>query len=427
MIEIINNYLWIFVVILMIGSSLYFTFKLKGIQFNFKEMFKSLIKNDSKGGTSPFGALMFSLAGRVGVGSISGVALSIYIGGSGTIFWLWIMAFVGSILTFCETVLASKYHIKSGKNYFGGPSYYIEKGLGKRWLGIIYSITIIIAYVCFFIAIQSNTITKALNSFSFLANLNYLSYISGFLLSLISAFIIFGGVQRVTKITDKLVPFMGLFYLFLAGFVILKNIDDVPYIMGLILKNAFSLKAGVGGLIGTVILVGVKRSIFSSEAGIGTGAIASSVCNPKNPSSLGYVQMLGIYITSLVICTATAFIILLGPSLTPILDANGIEFASNAFNYHFGSFGSFSLFLCVFMFSYSTILTGYYYGESCFKHIFNKESFFIKLFSVIIVFWGSIASSDFLWSIVDLFIALLAIINIYAILKLRNNVFEEFK
>lgn len=427
MIELINNYLWTFVVILMVFSSIYFTFKLKGIQFNFKEMFKALIKNDSKGGSSPFGALMLSLAGRVGVGAISGVALSIYIGGSGTIFWLWVMAFVGSILTFCETVLASKYHIKSGKNYFGGPSYYIEKGLGKRWLGIVYSVTIIIAYVCFFIAIQSNTITKALNSFEMLVNVNNLSYISGFLLALISAFIIFGGVDRVTKITDKLVPFMGLFYLFLAFFVIFKNISDVPYVISSIMKNAFSLKAGIGGLIGSCILVGVKRSVFSSEAGIGTGAIASSVCNPKNPSSLGYVQMLGIYITSLVICTATAFIILLGPSITPVVDANGIEFASTAFSFHFGSFGSVSLFLCVFMFSYSTILTGYYYGESCFKHIFKKESFLIKVFCVIIVFWGAIASSDLLWSIVDLFIALLAIINIYAIIGLRKDIFEEFK
>lgn len=427
MIEIINNYLWTFVVIIMIFASLYFTILLKGAQFNFKEMFKNVIKNDTKNGVSPFNALMFSLAGRVGVGSISGVALAIYIGGSGTIFWLWIMAFVASILTFCETVLANKYHIKSGKNYFGGPSYYIENGLGKRKLSILYSITIIIAYVCFFIAIQSNTITKSLNGFGVLASINYLPYISGLILSFLIAFIIFGGIDRVTKITDKLVPIMGIFYLLLATYVIVLNINDIPYVFSNILKNAFSLKSGLGGLIGFVVLVGVKRSIFSSEAGIGTGAIASSVCNPKYSASLGYVQMLGIYITSLVICTATALIILLGPVLTPINDVNGIEFASIAFNYHFGTFGTLSLFLCVFMFSFSTILTGYYYGESCFKHIFKKSSFLIKIWTIVIVFIGSIISSDFLWSIVDLFIALLAIINIYAIVYLRKDVYLEYK
>lgn len=428
MIDTINNYLWMFVVIIMILSSLYFTFKLKGAQFNFKEMFKDILKNNSDSQVSPLGALMLSLAGRIGVGSISGVALAIYIGGSGTIFWLWIMAFIGSILTFCETVLASKYHKKSGNNYIGGPSYYIEKGLKKKWLGILYSLTIIIAYVCFFIAIQSNTITKSLNSFEALSNVNYLPYISGIILAIMIALIIYGGIDRITKITNKLVPVMGIFYLFLAFFVIFKNIGDVPSVFEGIFKNAFSLKAGLGTLIGGVILVGVKRSIFSSEAGIGTGAIASSVSSTKYSAVQGYVQMLGIYITTLVICTSTALIVLLGPNLTPIADANGIEFAQNAFSYHFGSFGTISLFLCVFMFSFSTILTGYYYGECCFKHIFKNESnVIIKLGTIIIVFVGSIASSNILWSLVDLFIAFLAIINIYAMVKLRDDVYDEYK
>lgn len=427
MIDIINNYLWIFVVIIMVLSSIYFSFKLNFAQFDLKEMFKNLCRKDDKCSVSPFTALMLSLAGRVGVGSISGVALAIYIGGSGTIFWLWIMAFVGSILTFCETVLASKYHVKSGKDYYGGPSYYIEKGLGKRKLSILYSLTIIIAYVCFFIAIQSNTITKSLNSFEILSKVNYLPYISGIILALMIALIIYGGIDRITKITNKLVPVMGIFYLILAFFVIFSNIDSCFIIFKDIIKNAFSLKAGLGGLISSVILLGVKRSIFSSEAGIGTGAIASSVSNTKYTASLGYVQMLGIYITSLVICTATSMIILLGPSLTPVIDANGIEFAEVAFNYHFGIFGSISLFLCVFMFSFSTILTGYYYGESCFKHIFKKNSFLIKIGTIVIVFIGSIASSDLLWGLVDMFIAFLAIINICAIVSLRDDVYMEYK
>lgn len=429
MIEIINNYLWTFVVIIMILSSLYFTFKLKGAQFNFKEMLKNITKNDSNAKVSPFSALMLSLAGRIGVGSISGVALAIYIGGSGTIFWLWIMAFIGSILTFAETVLASKYHVKDGKVFVGGPSYYIEKGLKKRWLGILYSLTIIIAYVCFFIAIQSNTITKSVGSFEVLSKIQYLPYIVGILLAILISFIIFGGIDRITSITNKLVPIMGIFYLSLAFYVIFKNIGDIPSVFSTIFKNAFSIKAGIGALIGSVVLVGVKRSIFSSEAGIGTGAIASSVSDTKYSASLGYVQMLGIYITTLVICTATAMIILLGPTLTDIIDANGIEFAQNAFDYHFGSFGSISLFFCVFMFSFSTILTGYYYGEACFKHIFksDKGNLIIKLGTIIVVFIGSIASSQILWSLVDMFIAFLAFINIYAMVALRKDVIKEYE
>lgn len=428
MIDTINNYLWTFVVIIMVISSIYFTIKLKGAQFNFKEMFKNILKNDSDSSVSPFSALMLSLGGRIGVGSISGVALAIYIGGSGTIFWLWVMAFIGSILTFCETVLANKYHIKSGKNYVGGPSYYIEKGLKKRSIGVLYSLTIIIAYVCFFIAIQSNTITKALNSFEIFSNINYLPIISGIFLACLIALIIYGGIDRITNISNKLVPVMGIFYLLLAFIAIFRNIGDLPSVFINIFKNAFTLKAGIGGLIGSVVLVGIKRSIFSSEAGIGTGAIASSVSNTKYSSSLGYVQMLGIYITTLVICTSTALIVLLGPNLTPINDANGIEFAQNAFTYHFGTFGTISLFLCVFMFSFSTILTGYYYGESCFKHIFKTNSnIIIKWGTIIIVFVGSIASSNILWSLVDLFIAFLAIINIYAMFKLRGDVYDEYQ
>ena len=427
MIDIINNYLWSIVVVLMIIASIYFSFKLKGAQFNFKEMFKNVIKNDSNSKVSPFSSLMLSLAGRIGVGSISGVALAIYVGGSGAIFWLWIMAFIGSILTFCETVLASKYHVKDSSVFVGGPSYYIEKGLKKRWLGILYSILIIVAYVCLFIAIQSNTITKSLISFETLSKINYLPYISGFILAITISLVIFGGIERITNITNKLVPVMGIFYLFLAFFVIFSNISDVPNIFIDIFKNAFSLKAGIGGLIGNVILVGVKRSIFSSEAGIGTGSIASSVSNTKYSASLGYVQMLGIYITSLVICTATAMIVLLGPSLIPMADANGIEFAQNAFEFHFGSFGSISLFLCVFMFSFSTILTGYYYGETCFKHIFKRSSIMIKIVTIIVVFLGSIASSNILWGLVDMFIAFLALINIYSMIALRKDVYLEYE
>jgi len=428
MVDNINNFLWIGVIILMLILSLYFSFKLKFVQFDFKEMFKNVLKNDGNSEISPFASLMLTLAGRIGVGSISGVALAIYVGGSGAIFWLWLMAFIGAVNTFAETVLASKYSVKDGDVHAGGPSYYIERGLGSRKLGVLYSILIIICYVGLFLGVQSNTITKSLVSLELFNNLTFLPVIIGILLVILTSVVIFGGTKRISSFVNKFVPIMGIFYLILSLYVIITNIELFPNIFSNILENAFSLKAGIGALIGTVILTGVKRSIFSSEAGIGTGAIASSVSKQKFSASLGYVQMLGIYITSLIVCTATAFIILTGPDFIDIPDPNGIEFALSAFNYHFGSVGEIILFLCVFMFSFSTILTGYYYGDSCFKHIFGDTwfRFIMKFVTVIVVFLGCILSSTFLWSLVDLFVAFLAFINLYAIFCLRKDVYNEY-
>lgn len=428
MIDNINNFLWIGVIILMLILSLYFSFKLKFVQFDFKEMFKNILKNDGNSEISPFASLMLTLAGRIGVGIISGVALAIYVGGSGAIFWLWLMAFIGAVNTFAETVLASKYSVKDGDVYAGGPSYYIERGLGSRKLGVLYSVLIIICYVGLFLGVQSNTITKSLVSLELFNNLTFLPVIIGILLVILTSVVIFGGTKRISSFVNKFVPIMGIFYLILSLYVIITNIELFPNIFSNILENAFSLKAGIGALIGTVILTGVKRSIFSSEAGIGTGAIASSVSKQKFSASLGYVQMLGIYITSLIVGTATAFIILTGPDFIDIPDPNGIEFALSAFNYHFGSVGEIILFLCVFMFSFSTILTGYYYGDSCFKHIFGDTwfRFIMKFVTVIVVFLGCILSSTFLWSLVDLFVAFLAFINLYAIFRLRKDVYNEY-
>lgn len=425
----IIDILWIGVILLMLIISIYFSFKLKFAQFNFKQMFKNVIKNDGTSTVSPFASLMLTLAGRIGVGSISGVALALYIGGSGAIFWLWIMAFIGAINTFAETVLASKYNEKDGDAYVGGPSYYIEKGLNNRKLGVVYSFLIIICYVCLFLGIQSNTITKSLVSLNIFNNSSFLPILTGIILSVMTGAIIFGGIKRITNFVNKFVPIMGIFYMVLAFYVIINNFSLIPGIFSNIMENAFSLKAGLGGLIGTVILIGVKRSIFSSEAGIGTGAIASSVTKQSKNASLGYVQMLGIYITSLIICTATALIILIGPSFSNILDPNGIEFALSAFNYHFGSTGQICLFLCVSMFSFSTILTGYYYGDASFRHIFKNSRFrfIMKFVTIIVVFLGCVLSSTFLWSLVDLFVSFLAFINLYAIFRLRDDVYEEYR
>ncbi len=298
----LNDKIWIVVTILIFIMGLYYTFKYKGIQFNFKKMFKEISKkNTSKVGISPFKTLMLSLAGRIGVGSISGVALAIYIGGPGTIFWIWIISLLSATLAYMETYLGIRYREKDEQSvYKGGPAYYIKRGLGNYKLGAIYSIIIIICYGIGFMSIQSNTISKAVTG---LFDINPI--VVGICLGIITFLIIFGGIKKIADTTSKIVPIMSLLYVGLSLYVVFKNISLIPGIFSLIIKSAFQFKSFASGFLVT-LLTGVQRGIFSNEAGLGTGSIAASSGNSNNPSSQGYIQMIGIYITSFLICTSTA-------------------------------------------------------------------------------------------------------------------------
>lgn len=420
MLEILNKIIWAVATVLIVSSSIYFTFHLKFIQFHLKKIFSSFLVKDKKAVMNPFSILMLTLAGRIGIGSIAGIALCIYIGGVGSLFWLWIISFFSAILSYIEAVLGSKYHEKDGNVYKGGPSYYIKNGLHNKKLGGIYAILVIISYIGGFLSIQTNTITKSLNELVTISPI-----IVGLIIVIFTAFIIFGGIEKISKTTNKIVPIMGIFYLLIAGYIISKNIILIPNLIKLIFTSAFHLKPFFTGFL-TALIVGVQRGIFSSEAGLGTSSIASSI-NDSNIKQQGYIQVLGVYITSLLICSATAFIILTTNyhNLT-FNDLNGIELASLAFNSHLGSLGNIILFISILFFSFSTILTGYYYGESSLKYFFNHPSklslFILKICTLIILFLGCIISSDYLWKLVDIFVALLAIINIYAIYRLRNEI-----
>lgn len=425
MLTILNQILWAIATAMILLSSLYFSYQLGFIQFNVIEMIRNLFKKKEGTGISPFQALMMVLAGRIGVGSIAGVALAIYLGGVGSIFWMWVIAILSAINAYCETVLGIIYKEKDqGDVYKGGPSYYIKKGLGNKTLGSIYAILILISYIGGFLGIQSNTIVKSIEEMIPIDPM-----IVGICIVILTALIIFGGVKKIADATSKIVPVMTLLYLLVAFYIICINIQLMPSILWSIVKGAFQFKSFFSGFIPTFI-IGIQRGLFSNEAGLGTGSIASSTTDSGDPSSQGFVQMIGIYITTLLICTATAFIILTSNYTELVLgDINGIEITQYAFQFHLGNIGTWVVFLSIVLFSFSTILTGYYYGESSLKYLFIKMKpiylLFLKLFTLLILFLGSIISSGVLWKIVDLLVALLAIINTYALVNLRNEIKEE--
>lgn len=417
----LNKILWYIATLLLVSSGVYFTIKIKFIQFRITKIIKSIFKKEKETGIKSYETLMMVLAGRIGVGSIAGVALAIHLGGIGSIFWMWIIAIISASLSYVETVLGILYKEKDGIFYKGGPSYYIKNGLNKKVLGSIYAILIILSYVGGFLSIQSNTITKSINQITYISPI-----IVGIIISIVTFIIIFGGIKRIAYISSKIVPFMIIGYILIALYCIITNINLIPNIFINIIKSAFNIKSFFTGFIPTLI-VGIQRGIFSNEAGLGTGSIASSTVNTNNYEKQGYIQMVGVYITTLLICTSTALIILTSDYTTlNIKDINGIEITQYAFTYHLGNVGNYLVFLSIILFSFTTILTGYYDGESCLKYFFKdiKKIYLLilKILTILVLFIGCLIKASSIWLFVDILVACEAIINIYALVKLRKRV-----
>ena len=422
---ILNKILWAITTALIIYSGIYFTVKFKGIQFKFKDIFKSLKKDNDINGITPFETLSMALAGRIGVGSLAGVALSIYVGGIGTIFWMWVSAFLCAPNAFLETILGVMYHKKTDKNiYVGGPSYYINDGLNNPKLALLYAILIIITYVFGFLSIQSNTITKSITN---VIDINPI--IIGIIITIITALVIFKDTKGIAKFTSKLVPVMSLIFILVSLFIIINNITKIPGVILSIIKEALNFKAlGSGVLLSFVI--GIQRGVFSNEAGIGTGAIAAAASNDSNEVKQGFIQVLGVYFTTLVICTMTAIVIILSDYTSlSINDINGIEITNYAFTFFTGKIGELTVIISIILFAFSTIIAGYYYGESNLKFISknNKFTTILKITTLLILLFSSIISANILWNFVDIFVAILGIINIIALFLLKNDVIKKVR
>ncbi|WP_195469128.1 alanine/glycine:cation symporter family protein [Clostridium sp. D43t1_170807_H7] len=419
----VNDFIWTYILIAMlIAIGLYFTFRTKFVQFsNIKEMFKLLgegtsSKDKAKGQVSSFQAFCIGTASRVGTGNLAGVASAIAIGGPGAVFWMWLIALIGSASAFIESTLAQIYKVKDGDNFRGGPAYYMEKGLKQKWMGIAFSVLIIICFGFAFNSVQSNTITAAFNS-TFNAN----KLIIGIILTVLTLIIIFGGVNRIAKISSILVPIMAVAYIVIALFIIIMNFNQIPSLFKTIFENAFGLKQVVGGGIGAALLQGIKRGLFSNEAGMGSAPNAAATATVSHPVKQGLIQTLGVFTDTLIICTSTAFIILLsGVKLDG--SVKGIELTQMALVSQVGSWGGTFISICILLFAFSSIIGNYYYGETNIQFITeNKVVLYgYRILVAAMVLFGSIASMDLVWNIADVFMGLMAILNLIAIVLLSK-------
>lgn len=416
----LKSIIWSIVTILLIFVSIYFSFKLKFIQFKFKEIFKSIFK-ETKGEISAFESLSINLAAKIGVGSLSGIALSIYIGGEGSIFWMWVITIITGIISYIEGYLGVTYQEKNNNNELvGGPSFYIKKITNSNFLPILYSILIIVSYIFGFITIQSNTIVKSVN---YIFNIN--EYLILIILVIFSALIIFRGIKKIATFSSKIVPFMGIIYIILGLYIIIVNVEFIPSIIINIVKSAFNFKSFFGGFIATII-IGVQRGIFATEVGVGTSAISSSLTS-DSPKNQGFVQLFGNYFTSFIICTITAFIIISAKiDTSSYLNINGIEYVIDAFVYHLGNFGTIMFLIITILFAFSTIVSGYCFGELSLdfikKNISKKSINMFKILTIILVFLGGLVSPNILWNLIDVLIGIITIINVYSIYLLKNKI-----
>ncbi|EPY2302142.1 alanine/glycine:cation symporter family protein [Clostridium sporogenes] len=433
-ISVLNNYLWSYILIaLLIILGLFFSFKSKFVQIRyFKEMFRLLgegasksgrEKHKGKKGVSSFQAFCISTASRVGTGNLAGVAIAIASGGPGAVFWMWIIALIGGASSFVESTLAQIYKVEDKHGFRGGPAYYMEKALNKKWMGIIFSILITISYGLVFNSVQSNTISLAFEQ-AFGVN----TLIIGLILAILTSLIIFGGVKRIAKVTEIIVPIMAITYVIVALFVILRNLGSIPSIFSLIIENAFGIKQVVGGGLGAAVLMGIKRGLFSNEAGMGSAPNAAATANVTHPAKQGLIQTLGVFTDTILICSATSFIVLISGSYLKS-DLTGIQLTQTALSSQVGSWGNTFIAICIFLFAFSSVIGNYYYGETNIEFLKgSKTSLFLYRLCVIgMVLFGSIAKIQIVWDMADLFMGFMAIINLIAIAMLSKIAFAALK
>ena len=400
--------MWYIASILIIYLSIMGTIKYRFKQLNIKSIINSL-KSKSKNKISPMASLMVSLAAKVGVGSLSGVALAIYFGGIGTIFWIIIIGLLTAINGYIECILGIKYRINVNNNYIGGPSYYIKNRLGNKYLSIIYSIFLIISYGVFFLSVQVNTIVKTTKWFG----IN--SYLAILILIIITVLIVRKGIELIAKINNKLVPIMLIFYSIMGLYVLITSYKLIPNIILEVIKEALNIRKII-----PVFLIGMQRAIFMTESSIGTSAISASSCD-NDGSNQGMLEVLGIYIIIFVVCLTT-FLIIVTSNYNDISfnNINGIELVLYAFNYHFGKMGSIFLGIIVILFALSTIISSYYFGETNIYNLTNKKIIDViyGIIFILVIIISSFISPKILWNLTDYLVALLVIINVYAILKI---------
>ena len=434
MVDYINSIIWgkNIIVVLLVGTGIFFTLSMKFMQIRLlKDMAGLLVKNnkDSERGISSFQAFCVSTATRVGAGNLVGVVAALSVGGAGSVFWMWIVAVFGAATGFVEATLAILFREKDKRgDYVGGAAYYIQKGLGSkwninmRWLGIIF---VFFAMICWGGVLQviSNSVTE-----SFHVALGIDVEIMSGILAFFAAIVIFGRKDKIVKVLEKMVPFMAFAYLILVAFILVKNITVIPDVFKRIFEEAFGIRQAIGGSFGAVVMEGVKRGLFSNEAGTGSAPSAAAAAEVDHPAKQGLIQALGVYVDTLVICTATALVVLVTKE-SVIEGLGGMKLLQEAFRYHVGDWGVIFIACVLFLFAFSTALGITYYAKPNLIFIADKDwlQTAFKIFACCMLFYGGMKQAFLVWALADLGLGLMAIVNIFAIIPLRKYAFNSLK
>ena len=428
----LNDFLYSYILIfLLVAAGIYFSIRTKFVQFRLigdaiKALKEKAEKNDNGKSVSSFQALMISTASRVGTGNIAVIATAIVAGGPGAVFWMWVMAIVGGASAFVESTLAQVYKVKDGKEFRGGPSYYIERALGKRWLGVLFSILLIACFAYGFNGLQTYNMSSALEYYIPNYSDTILPAVVGLLIAAATAFVIFGGVHRIGFISSVIVPIMAGIYILMGIFITLTNLDRVPEMFSLIFEGAFDFRAIFGGFAGSTVLIGIKRGLFSNEAGMGSAPNASATATVSHPVKQGMVQVLSVFIDTLMICTTTAFILLLS-GVTGIPEKlDGIPYVQAAISANVGSLGIHFITFSIFAFAFTSLIGNYYYAESNILFIKNNRILLnvFRITCLIAIFLGAQADFSTVWNLADVLMGFMAIENILVIFLLGGIAFK---
>ncbi len=430
-VDFLNTVLWNYVLVYgLLAVGLFFTVRLGFIQFrHFPEYFRVITgsRETSSQGISPLQALTISLASRVGTGNLAGVAVAIYLGGPGAIFWMWMVALVGMATAYAESALAQLYKVRNADNqYRGGPAFYMANGVGSRPMGYAFSICLILSFGLVFSAVQSNSISE-----SMAGAFGIPGWITGLVLAVLAGVVIFGGIRSIASVAEKIVPAMAGIYLLVAIYVVAINITEVPAMLALIVKSAFGFEQAAGGFAGgfiAALMNGVKRGLFSNEAGMGSAPniAATAVPDPHHPASQGLVQGLGVFIDTIIICTATALMILLSGAVDYGPDgAQGIALTQNALSEHIGTAGPIFIAIAILFFAFTSIIGNYSYAESAMEFLglgTRTPLLILKAASMGMVMWGALQPVSAVFNLADASMAVMATINLVAIVILSGTV-----
>ncbi len=429
----VNNalYSYILIIVLVLGG-LYFTCRTKFVQFRLlKEQFHAVMeKPEDKNGVSSFQALMVSTASRVGTGNIIGVSTALCLGGFGSVFWMWLIAIVGSASAFIESTLAQIYKKKGPDGSYGGPAYYIENALKCRPLAVVFSILLIITYGFGFNMLASYNLQSTFSSYDFY-NKEITPWIIGLIVAVLVGFCLFGGGKRILKVTSTLVPFMGVAYILIALVIVFMNIGLLPDIFKTIFTEAFDFQAIFGGFSGSCVMFGIKRGLFSNEAGVGSAPNASASAEVNHPVKQGLVQVLSVFIDTILICSATAFMCM-SSGVEPSAELSGAPYVQAALSSTLGAFGPIFITVAMLMFAFTTLVGNLFYVDKAIFFIFKKmpSKTFMRIYYIIaslVILLGAGLSADLLWGIADITMGAMTIINMPVILYLGKYAYKALK